>query len=156
MKMQAKLVSVVGVAVVACSLGVALAQSKKEPVFVESEKAEFKEIVPGVKKKILWGNHDKGPYGAFTKFDPGLTNPLHTHTNEVRIVVLKGAYIYKPQNGNERRVGVGSYFSIPGGDRAREQWRSRRKARSSTRSRQGSSTSRSWIKKTRSKWSGST
>jgi quercetin dioxygenase-like cupin family protein len=30
--------------------------------------------------------------------------------------VLKGAYIYQPQNGNERRVGPGSYISIPGGD----------------------------------------
>ena len=116
MKMQAKLFSVVGVALVACSLGVVLAQSKKEPVFVESGKADFKEVVPGVKKKILWGNHDVGPYGAFAKFDPGLTNPLHTHTNDVRIVVLQGAYIYKPQNGNERRVGVGSYISIPAGD----------------------------------------
>ena len=116
MKMQAKLISVVGAALIACSLGVAVAQSKKEPVFVESEKAEFKEVVPGVKKKILWGNDDVGPYGAFTKFDPGITNPLHTHTNEVRIVVLRGAYIYKPQNGKERRVSAGSYISIPGGD----------------------------------------
>ena len=82
---------------------------------MESGKADFKEVVPGVKKKILWGNDD-GPYGAFTKFNPGQTNPLHTHTNEVRIVVLHGAYIYKPQNGNERRVGPGSYLSIPGGD----------------------------------------
>jgi quercetin dioxygenase-like cupin family protein len=57
-----------------------------------------------------------GPYGAFTKFDPGLTNPPQTHTNEVRIVVLQGAYIYKPQNGNERRVSAGSYIAIPGGD----------------------------------------
>ena len=116
MKMQARLIAVVGVAVVASSLGVAVAQSKKEPVFVESGKAEFKQVVPGVKKKVLWGNHDVGPYGAFTKFDPGLTNPLHTHTNETRIVVLQGAYIYKPQNGNERRVGAGSYISVPGGD----------------------------------------
>ena len=113
--MQAKVVSVVGATVVACSIGVALAQSKKEAVFVESGKAEFKEVVPGVKKKILWGNDD-GPYGAFTKFNPGQTNPLHTHTNEVRVVVLQGAYIYKPQNGNERRVGPGSYLSIPAGD----------------------------------------
>ncbi len=115
MKMQSKFVSIGGVAIVACSLSMTLAQSKKEPVFVESEKAEFKEIVPGVKKKVLWGNHDSAAYGAFTKFDPGLTNPPHTHTNEVRIVVLRGAYIYKPQNGNERRVGAGSYLSIPAG-----------------------------------------
>jgi len=116
MKLQAALASAVGIAVVACTLGVAVAQSKKEPVFVESGKAEFKEIVPGVKKKILWGNHDTGPYGAFTKFDPGVTNPLHTHTSEVRIVVLQGAYIYKPKNGVERRVGPGSYISVPAGD----------------------------------------
>jgi quercetin dioxygenase-like cupin family protein len=115
MKMHAKLVSMVGAAALACSLGVAQAQGKKEAVFVESAKADFKEIVPGVRKKVLWGKHDAGAYGAFTKFDPGLVNPLHTHTNEVRIVVLQGAYLYKPQKGGEQRVGAGSYISIPGG-----------------------------------------
>ena len=116
MNLHTALASAFGTAVVVCTLGVAVAQSKKEPVFVESGKAEFKEVVPGVKKKILWGNPDSGAYGAFTKFDPGVTNPLHTHTNEVRIVVLQGAYIYKPKGGNERRVAPGSYLSVPAGD----------------------------------------
>jgi anti-sigma factor ChrR (cupin superfamily) len=112
MKMKTTLLSVIGAAVLTCSLGSAVAQ---EPVFVESAKAEFKEVVHGVKKKILWGDADVGPYGAFTKFAPGLVNPLHSHSSEIRIVVLHGTYIYKPQNGAERRVGPGSYISIPAG-----------------------------------------
>jgi len=60
MKMQAKFVSVVGVAVIVCALGVALAQSKKEPVFVESEKAEFKEIAPGSQEKDPVGQSRQG------------------------------------------------------------------------------------------------
>ena len=116
MRLQAKLVLVAGAAALACSMGAALAQGKKETVFVDAAKAEFKEVVPGVKKRILWGNHDKGPYGAFTTFAPGLVNPMHTHSSDVRIVVLQGAYIYRPRNGKEQRVSVGSYLSIPAGD----------------------------------------
>lgn len=75
-----------------------------------------KEVIPGVKKKILWGGDETGPYGAFTQFKPGLKNPLHTHSNEIRIVVLRGAYLYTPQNGNMRRAGPGAYISVPGGE----------------------------------------
>ena len=113
---RARFVSVVGVLTVAFVFAAAGAQTKKDVSFVDSKKAEFKQIVPGVKKVVLWGDHDAGPYGAFTKFEPGLTNPLHTHTSEVRIVVLRGAYIYKPKDGKERRVGAGSYISVPAGD----------------------------------------
>jgi len=114
-KSLAKGVCIVGAVAVAFVLGTAVAQSKKT-VFVDSGKAQFKDVVPGVKKVVLWGDHDAGPYGAFTKFEPGLTNAMHTHTSDLRIVVLRGAYIYKPQNGEEKRVGAGSYISIPGGD----------------------------------------
>jgi quercetin dioxygenase-like cupin family protein len=54
--------------------------------------------------------------GSITRFAPGLKNPLHTHSSDVRVVVLRGAYIYKPQNGKERRVGPGSFISVPAGD----------------------------------------
>jgi mannose-6-phosphate isomerase-like protein (cupin superfamily) len=111
-----KLISaVVGVAVVVGVLAVAGAQGPKEPTFVDSKKAEFKEVVPGVKKTVLWGDHDMGPYGAFTRFAPGVKNPLHTHSSDVRIVVLRGAYVYTPQKGKARRVGPGDFVSIPAG-----------------------------------------
>jgi len=116
MNMLPRFVSIVGAVAVVCAFATAGAQSKKDVSFVDSKKAEFKQVVPGVKKVILWGDHDAGPYGAFTKFDPGVVNPLHTHTNELRIVVLRGAYIYKPKDGKERRVGPGAYISVPGGD----------------------------------------
>jgi quercetin dioxygenase-like cupin family protein len=82
---------------------------------VSSATADFSEVVPGVSKKALWGDEEEGPYGNFTRFTPGQVNPLHTHTNEIRLVVLEGAYIYTPEGGAEIRVGPGEYLSIPGG-----------------------------------------
>ena len=116
MRAWTRSVTMLGAVIVICAVATAGAQSKKEVSLVDSKKAEFKQVVPGVKKVILWGDHDAGPYGAFTKFEPGLTNPMHTHTSELRIVVLRGAYIYKPKDGKERRVGAGSYISVPAGD----------------------------------------
>ena len=92
-------------------------QESKEAVFVSAEQAKFKEVVPGVSKAVLSGDPAKGAYQAFTKFDPGQNNALHTHSNDVTIVVLKGAYLYKPETGEEKRVGPGSYLHVPAGIR---------------------------------------
>ncbi len=116
MKMHAKLIAVAGAAALAVSFNMALAEGKTAPVLVDAVTAEFKEVAPGIKKKVLWGSHDAGPYGAFTRFAPGLSNPLHSHSHEVRIVVIEGAYIYKSQSGSEQRIAAGSYFSVPAGD----------------------------------------
>ena len=67
---------------------------------------------PDVMNANLWGNSTKGAYGGFTKFPAGFKAPLHYHTNDMKIVVVKGAYTYK---GKE--YGPGSYLFIPGGDR---------------------------------------
>src|SRR6476660_3240131 len=45
---------------------------------------------PGVKIADVWGNHAKGAFGAFLKFPAGFAAPLHTHTNDFKIVVLAG------------------------------------------------------------------
>ena len=112
--------TVLGVAaavVVTCTIGLAQGQQrqakKKALIFVPADKATFKEMVPGVSKAVLWGDHAQGPYGAFTKFVAGFDAGRHTHTNDVWIVVLKGAYLYKDDAG-EKRVGPGDFIRIPG------------------------------------------
>jgi anti-sigma factor ChrR (cupin superfamily) len=86
-------------------------------VQVDSSKATYKELVPGVSVAVAWGDMDKGPYGMFVKFVPGHTDSLHTHTNTSRLVVLKGAYVYKPEKGAEQRIGPGQFLLVPGGNR---------------------------------------
>ena len=69
---------------------------------------------PGVKAADLWGNHDKGAFGAIFKFPAGFSAPLHTHTNSMRIVVISGTFIQTPEGGQEMRVGPGGYLKQPG------------------------------------------
>jgi hypothetical protein len=97
-------------------LAVGLAQSKggKEPQHVTPDDAKFKEVLPGVSKAVLWGDDAKGPYGAFTRFKPGHKNSLHSHSSDIRLVVLKGAYLFGTDKG-EKRVGPHGYLFIPGG-----------------------------------------
>jgi len=85
----------------------------KGATYATADQASYKEVVPGVSRAVLWGNPDKGPYGAFTKFKAGADNGMHTHTNDVWLVVIKGAYLYKDDSG-EKRVGPGSFIRIPG------------------------------------------
>jgi quercetin dioxygenase-like cupin family protein len=88
--------------------------ANKEPLYVSSAKAKFTDMMPGVSQAIVWGDPDKGAYGTFTKFVPGYDAGMHTHTNDVSIVVIKGAYLYKDASG-EKRVGAGDFLRVPGG-----------------------------------------
>ena len=117
MKRYLRVVTVMGALGLGVFLGAAAAQVQKAAVHVDSAKATYKEMAPGASGAVVWGDIDKGAYAAFTKFVPGASFPLHTHTNDTRIVVLKGAYVYKPEKGEEKRVTAGQYIFIPGGDR---------------------------------------
>jgi anti-sigma factor ChrR (cupin superfamily) len=69
---------------------------------------------PGVKIADLWGNHEKGAFGAIIKFPAGFMAPLHTHTNSAHIVVISGTFLQTPEGGQEMRLGPGSYLMQPG------------------------------------------
>ena len=111
---------VAALVIAAASVGVAQAQkdsskNKKDVIYVAAEQATFKESpMVGVSMAVLWGDPDKGAHGTFTKFAPGYDAGMHTHTSDVWLVVIKGAYLYKDDAG-EKRVGPGEFIRIPGG-----------------------------------------
>jgi mannose-6-phosphate isomerase-like protein (cupin superfamily) len=102
------------------TLGVAQTHkaSAKKVIYVSADKATFKSIsgapAGGPTTAPIWGDAEKGAYGTFTKFAPGYDAGMHSHTNDVTIVVIKGAYLYKDDDG-EKRVGPGDFLKVPGG-----------------------------------------
>ena len=102
----------------------ALAQKKmkKEAVVWPAEDIKWDTLKgrppgSGVMGALLWGNLEKGPFGVLVKFPPGFKAPLHHHTSDLKLVVIKGAYIYVAESGTEKRCGPGSYLFEPSGDR---------------------------------------
>jgi anti-sigma factor ChrR (cupin superfamily) len=71
---------------------------------------------PGVKVADLWGNHASGAFGALLKLPAGFAVPLHTHTYDMKVVIVSGTYIQVPEGKPEFRLGPGSYFLQPGGN----------------------------------------
>jgi quercetin dioxygenase-like cupin family protein len=112
------MLAVAATIVLAWSIGRVQGQqaSTKKVIYVSAEKADFKESVPGggVSMAAIWGDSSKGAHATFSKFAPGYDAGMHTHTNDVWIVGVKGAYLYKDDAG-EKRVGPGDFLRVPGG-----------------------------------------
>jgi quercetin dioxygenase-like cupin family protein len=89
-------------------------QGDAKVVSASAEKASYKSLNPGVAMAPIWGDASAGAHATWTKFDPGYDAGMHTHTNDVWIVVVKGAYLYKDDAG-EKRVGPGDFLRVPGG-----------------------------------------
>jgi quercetin dioxygenase-like cupin family protein len=114
-------VSGVGALIIAVTASVAQAQkastgaSMKNVIYAAPDSAAFKPTPGGGSSMaMLWGDPDKGVHATFTKFEPGFDAGMHTHTSDVWIVGIKGAYLYKDEAG-EKRVGPGDFLRIPGG-----------------------------------------
>ena len=84
------------------------------PIFMPAGDLKWTDLdptgAPGVKIADLWGDHTKGAYGAFIKFPPGFSAPLHTHTYAAKLVIVSGTFIAGPEGKPEVRLGPGSYY----------------------------------------------
>ncbi len=106
---------VAALAIAAGLVGVAQAQKGKQVIYVPSAKGTYAPTPGGgASMQAIWGDIEKDPHATFTKFNPGYDAGLHSHTADISIVVIKGAYLYKDEAG-EKRVGPGDYLFVPGG-----------------------------------------
>jgi anti-sigma factor ChrR (cupin superfamily) len=90
------------------------------PIFVPSSDLKWTDLdptgAPGVKVVNLWGDYQKGSFGALFRLPAGFKAPLHTHTYAMKVVFLSGTYLQAPEGKPEVRLGPGSYMMQPGGD----------------------------------------
>jgi quercetin dioxygenase-like cupin family protein len=86
-----------------------------KPVVWPADKLKWVDVpgVTGVKVAVLWGDPDKGAFGAIHKFPAGFKAPLHTHTSDLHCVVISGTMIHGEADGSETRLPAGSYLFDP-------------------------------------------
>ncbi|HLW54596.1 MAG TPA: cupin domain-containing protein [Candidatus Angelobacter sp.] len=89
-------------------------QDKDKVILAAPDKGSFHETTKGVSMATIWGDPNQGAHATYTKFVPGYDAGTHTHTNDVWIVGIKGAYLYKDDAG-EKRIGPGDFLRVPGG-----------------------------------------
>jgi hypothetical protein len=88
----------------------------KEPLTMSPDDLKWTEVpnTNGVQVAAIKGDMTKGAYDAFGKFPAGTEHPLHTHSNDVEVVVISGTFTYGPEGGPVKKYGPGSYLMIPG------------------------------------------
>ena len=91
-----------------------------EPIFKRSGDLIWVQLAPqmdpGIRIADVWGDHSKTGFGAFLEFPAGFLSPLHTHTNDIKIIVISGTYTQAPEGKPAVRLGPGSYAFQPGGN----------------------------------------
>ena len=80
---------------------------------VPIEKMQFTQAVPGVSKAVPWGDPAKGPYGAITRFTKGTKVAWHTHSHDIKAVVISGTSFMTPAAASSASVPVPSSRSAP-------------------------------------------
>jgi quercetin dioxygenase-like cupin family protein len=103
--------------------GVAYAKSKEAVLWPAAElKWEEVKFPPTMKLPegakppqyvALWGDMNKGAHGAFVKLHPGEQHPLHTHSSDLKGVVLEGTFTIGAEGAEPKKLGPGSYFLVP-------------------------------------------
>ena len=76
---------------------------------VSHDQLKFVQMMPGVSQALVWGEEAKGPHGSITRFAKGTKVDWHTHSHDIKAVVISGTLVYNNGSG-EQRLGPGSFL----------------------------------------------
>jgi len=72
----------------------------------------------GVQMASLWGDPMAGPFGALIRVPAGFESPMHRHTNDERVVVLRGTSVHWTEGESRetaQHVTTGDFLIMPSG-----------------------------------------
>lgn len=72
----------------------------------------------GVQMATLWGDPMAGPFGALLKVPAGFESPMHRHSNDERVVVVRGTSIHWTEGESRetaQQVTAGDFLIMPSG-----------------------------------------
>ena len=67
----------------------------------------------GVMIATVSGDYNKGAWAGFIKFPAASKSGIHTHSSDIKIVVVSGTFHYGDTPETEKNYGAGSYVFIP-------------------------------------------
>lgn len=107
--------------VLAVGLGlVAVARAGSAMIKVRpASQLEFKEVRPGFRSTVLWGDQDRGAWGGLSRAAAGHSEAWHTHSSALRLVVISGQLTVEDGAAPTMAVGPGSFIEIPANVRHR-------------------------------------
>lgn len=82
-------------------------------VFMEAKDIKWEAVAehPGLYMAVVEGDSTKGAHHSFMKFDAGFSAPMHHHTPDTFVTVIKGDFVLTV-DGIEHRLSPGSFFSF--------------------------------------------
>lgn len=67
----------------------------------------------GVMIATVSGDYTQGAWAGFVRFPAGSKSGVHTHSSDLKVVVVSGTFHYGSTPDTEKNYGAGSYVFIP-------------------------------------------
>lgn len=70
-------------------------------------------LPPGALSAVVYGDPPKGHYDFYAKFPKNYTVPIHWHTFECNVIIIKGSMTIKRDNAADITITQGGFFTLP-------------------------------------------